>query len=79
MRKGPVITTGPFLMCLCQAGALTEGRLLAMTFLASERGLVRKPYPHDMCIVASATGIWRRAFSERPFPAGSEPAVIAAR
>lgn len=50
-----------------------------MTFLASERGLVRKPQPHDMCMVARATGIWRRAFSGRPLPAGSEPAVIAAR
>lgn len=50
-----------------------------MTFLASARGLVRKPQPHDMCIVASATGICRRAFSGSPLPAGTEPATIAAR
>ncbi len=50
-----------------------------MTFLASDRGLVRKPHPHDMCMVASATGIWARALSDRPLPAGTEPARIAAR
>lgn len=31
-----------------------------------------------MCMVASATGICARAFSDRPLPAGSEPATIAA-
>ncbi|GAA3060337.1 hypothetical protein GCM10020000_49210 [Streptomyces olivoverticillatus] len=50
-----------------------------MTFFASERGLVRKPKPHDMCMVASATGIRTRAAGDSPLPAGTEPAVIAAR
>ncbi|OSY50033.1 hypothetical protein BG846_04344 [Streptomyces fradiae ATCC 10745 = DSM 40063] len=62
-----------------QAGVRTAGRRLAMTFLARLRGLVRNPYPHDMCIVARATGIRTRAFNGRPLPAGTEPSVIAAR
>lgn len=57
----------------------TAGRRDAMTFLASAFGLVRKPKPHDMCMVARATGIWRRAFSGSPLPAGSEPSAMAAR
>lgn len=69
-------------MCVRQpvaASALTAGRREAMTFFASDRGLVRKPQPHDMCIVASATGICSRAFSGSPLPAGIEPSRIAAR
>lgn len=50
-----------------------------MTFRASDRGLVRKPTPQAMCMVASATGICARAFSGRPLPAGTEPAAMAAR
>ncbi len=56
-----------------------DGRRLAMTLSASARGLVRKPKPQDMCMVAMATGICARALSERPLPAGIEPRVIAAR
>ncbi|CAM5487470.1 hypothetical protein SVIOM342S_05897 [Streptomyces violaceorubidus] len=61
------------------ASGRTAGRREAMTFLASDFGLVRKPQPQDMCMVASATGICARAFSPSPLPAGSEPATIAAR
>ncbi len=57
----------------------TAGRREAMTFFASAFGLVRKPKPHDMCMVARATGICRRAFRGSPLPAGSEPTPIAAR
>lgn len=62
-----------------QLSVSTAGRREAMTFLASDLGLVRKPKPQDMCMVARATGIWRRALSGSPLPAGIEPATIAAR
>ncbi len=64
---------------VASASARTAGRRDAMTFFASDRGLVRKPQPHYMCMVASATGIWSRAFSGSPLPAGTEPSRIAAR
>lgn len=53
-----------------------------MTFLASAFGLVRKPKPHDMCMVARATGICSRAFADSPLPArqrpGDDPREVAA-
>ena len=81
--KGPAGTGGALPRFPARYGgqtvcSRTAGRRLAMTRFASERGLVRKPYPQDMCMVASATGICARALSGRPLPAGSDPATIAA-